>query len=969
MSDYSAPQIVPTRPYLGLDFFHAEDAALFTERDREISDCSSMLLRLNVKIFVLQGSTGAGKSSFLRAGLIPRLREWHSGGTYFLSGGDCVIRCTSDPLARIAAALAAGIRSDHLELEDLLPRCTDLDAAPEMSRMKLAETVLSVLQQVCQRLSGHLILILDQAEEVLTQAKDRSGLDEPAQAFFYFLEEVYLRNIDVRIIVGLRTEYYGRFRDELGIDDDRISTRPHSGGVEPYLLRPIRNHDALKRIILAPSKFGGGKVFNYVVDEDVAEKIVNDLLAFFAHGSITPFLQVICAMLYERMSPQTRRITLNDYKVLGDIHGIAFSYLDRGIMQALGQGASQKQKDRWLLVLHSLASTQGGGMVVSNTASISTLKRKAEEEGIHGDIEQGLGKLCGGSDPLLIGLPVEAPTQFSLKHDVLAVVLKRWEVEYITRRAGRTKAARRYGTASAVFALSCVAAVLYHNQNAKYQTLQQLVDKQIAYAQKPLRSDFGQSLYLALSSLDSIEKCPFGRSCTSLKDKALNELRSAILRSPLLSREASTAGFDTTGRQILLLSKDGSSATKITLGAELHTETLRAEEMSSPAGSTPKLESVNFAASTSAGGGSSVLIGDKFFHWDAQGKADPSLALDKYVKKNNGNPYAQYAMRGNNLEIMNFQLDNGEVKIEVRKLLGLAPGWNGEEDKFDLTHNDIMVPPPLSSDSANSRATYAYLSRVKTGTGDSYNWNIRLPQRQEAIRLPDTVGANTTRLGFVSGDNAVLVQCASGGFDYISLPALGNMNTTALPRACRGVDSDLTRVQVQFGKDAGPNEKRVPRSAYTSYMHSPLAAARSGNQLSLAWITEDGVAVASGQFGTALANPAAGSGIDRGSDVLLSGEPNGSTLQFSDDGTILVLLQQPFIYAPVRLRIWDLSKERIAWVNHLEAEKLIELACSMVTDLKTYLPDSDQSQAYALMSVTNEKPKCLSSEKNSRGKK
>jgi hypothetical protein len=57
----------PGDPYRGLDFYHEADAALFRERDDDIRDCTEWLLSYGLKILLLQGSSGSGKSSFLRA--------------------------------------------------------------------------------------------------------------------------------------------------------------------------------------------------------------------------------------------------------------------------------------------------------------------------------------------------------------------------------------------------------------------------------------------------------------------------------------------------------------------------------------------------------------------------------------------------------------------------------------------------------------------------------------------------------------------------------------------------------------------------------------------------------------------------------------------------------------------------------------------------------------------------------------
>ena len=370
--------------------------------------------------------------------------------------------------------------------------------AAERSSKELADIILATLHGLCRELAGHLVLVLDQAEELLTRTNDECKLAQTAKEFFYFLEEIYLRNIDVRIVVALRTEYYGRFRDELRIDDDRIAKRPCSGGVQPYLLRPLRDPAALARIILAPTLLEGERAFKFSIEPAAVERIVDDLLAYFTHGSVTPFLQVICAILHKQLTRRDQVITLRDYKRLGELGGIAVSYLYRGVSQALRPLASKEEKEKWLLLLHKLISRQGGGTVVSEIESLEALQEKARNEKIAGDIAPMLLRLCSGTTPLLRGLPDDQhPTQFSLKHDVLAVVLVRWHVGYVAAR--KTQAERRkkttrvmWGAGTAALLTVVLGSVLFFALG-RQRAREDAIEKRLDYALKSPRSDFASA--------------------------------------------------------------------------------------------------------------------------------------------------------------------------------------------------------------------------------------------------------------------------------------------------------------------------------------------------------------------------------------------------------------------------------------------------------------------------------------------
>ncbi len=66
------------RPYRGLKALEAEDAAVFFGRETPLIRAQDMLRRMEAsgeQFFVILGASGAGKSSFIRAGLWPRLKR------------------------------------------------------------------------------------------------------------------------------------------------------------------------------------------------------------------------------------------------------------------------------------------------------------------------------------------------------------------------------------------------------------------------------------------------------------------------------------------------------------------------------------------------------------------------------------------------------------------------------------------------------------------------------------------------------------------------------------------------------------------------------------------------------------------------------------------------------------------------------------------------------------------------------
>jgi len=121
----------PDRPYRGLDYYCEADASLFRERDDEVRRCTQILHGFGLKILLLHGSSGSGKSSFLRAGLIQALKQDRRSAVFFLAGYDSVIRATADPLAEIARVILAALRGAQVFADGtLVPDDADADDSP-----------------------------------------------------------------------------------------------------------------------------------------------------------------------------------------------------------------------------------------------------------------------------------------------------------------------------------------------------------------------------------------------------------------------------------------------------------------------------------------------------------------------------------------------------------------------------------------------------------------------------------------------------------------------------------------------------------------------------------------------------------------------------------------------------------------------------------------------------------------------
>src|SRR5262249_48620497 len=97
------------------------DAALFFGREQEVEAICSQILAH--RSFVLHGRSGVGKSSIIRAGLMPRLKT--QGHRVF------VVRSFTDPLRQIVVALTGSCENENEDESKLIETVAALEAAPD----------------------------------------------------------------------------------------------------------------------------------------------------------------------------------------------------------------------------------------------------------------------------------------------------------------------------------------------------------------------------------------------------------------------------------------------------------------------------------------------------------------------------------------------------------------------------------------------------------------------------------------------------------------------------------------------------------------------------------------------------------------------------------------------------------------------------------------------------------------------
>ena len=445
----------PSEPYKGLNFFTSEDAPLFSQREDAIEECAARVDDFTTRVLILHGLSGMGKSSFLRAGLIPRLENPPGDGTKFRFLRDTVdvpliIRTTDRPLTRLREVLAETTSKDERIPSDIRIKMRKiLEHAPAMETAKSwADRVLFALKLfVGSEKTRTLAIVFDQAEEILTLPQETTDARaEHRLAFFYFLEEICRRNLDCRAVISLRTEYYGQF---CCFFSDPPSYRINSealplSGLRDYYLHPIRSADQIAEIIKLPTSNNSimaltspREKYCFEYARGVPEMIAADLLKLLGDFSILPVLQVVCKKLYERCADRSEFIVrIEDYLEIGGVEGSLDHYIDGSLRACLADGGQVRCQDielaRWRKVLCNLIGHQEGGAITGLILNARKLIEVAQNEKVSGDPKSVIMAMAKNRSPLLrvVGQGDGGIEIYGLSHDCIAGALARWAEKY-----------------------------------------------------------------------------------------------------------------------------------------------------------------------------------------------------------------------------------------------------------------------------------------------------------------------------------------------------------------------------------------------------------------------------------------------------------------------------------------------------------------------------------------------------------
>jgi formylglycine-generating enzyme required for sulfatase activity len=266
-------------PYPGLPAFEEKLAPVFFGRDRDIEAvcerASSEALQAPAFLLLL-GASGYGKSSLLRAGVVPRLRA--DGERWLLLNP---FRPGQKPFDALAGVMqAAGWQNDG--------------SAP-----------LTQLQRLQANRQRTLVLVIDQFEELLVGGPAADGQETEADRFLAFLQELLgLRAAALLVLATMRIDFMPLLQNRCPDLLQKASNMP---------LRPIKVED-FAELIEGPAARSGLDLESGLKERLVAESEGPDSL---------PLLAFTLEKLWRQR--QANLLTLDAYEQLNGVEGAVSS--------------------------------------------------------------------------------------------------------------------------------------------------------------------------------------------------------------------------------------------------------------------------------------------------------------------------------------------------------------------------------------------------------------------------------------------------------------------------------------------------------------------------------------------------------------------------------------------------------------------------------------------------------------------
>ncbi|WP_426803694.1 winged helix-turn-helix domain-containing protein [Xanthomonas campestris] len=329
-------------PYVGLRAFDPDHAEVFFGRSHAIAQVLAAVraqLQSQRALVLLSGASGCGKTSLLRAGVVPLLVQ--PGGldglqavaVAYCSLAACRGGDVADTLTRALAEWAADGRAVFSAAQ--MATCMQWLTQPAALHAAIAEAMRHAAPaRDTVQTHRHLLLVIDHAEALVATP----GITAQDRAACTALLQALCASTHVAVLMATRSDFYPRLIEAV---PELVELKRGDGHVD---LLPPRDGE-IGQIIRVPAAMAG---LRFEEDRDSASRL-DDVLrdATARQPDALPLLQHLLQALHERRSDDGL-LTFAAYRALGGLEGAlahhaeqTFSALPAPAQAALGDVLTQ----------------------------------------------------------------------------------------------------------------------------------------------------------------------------------------------------------------------------------------------------------------------------------------------------------------------------------------------------------------------------------------------------------------------------------------------------------------------------------------------------------------------------------------------------------------------------------------------------------------------------------------------------
>ena len=347
-------------PFPGLRPFDPEEDHLFFGREKEID---ALLRRLRSTRFLsVVGSSGSGKSSLVRSGLIASL---YSG--FMVEAGSswrvAKSRPSDDPIGNLAASLNA---ADVLGTEGELASTNRILLEATLRRGTLG--LVDAVRQARIPSDQNVLVVVDQFEDLFRFGRSRhikNSRDEATAFVKLLLQATQQTDIPIYVVLTMRSDFIGDCMEFTGL--------PEAVNAGQYLI-PRMTRDELRLAITGPVAVGGGEIAPRLV-----LRLLNDL------GDDQDQLPVLQHALmrtwdyWEQHREPGAPIDIADYEAVGTLRQALSLHAEEAYLET-GPGVGGRIAERMFKALTDTFSDPRGVRRPTSIAQIAAICEVAEPQ-------------------------------------------------------------------------------------------------------------------------------------------------------------------------------------------------------------------------------------------------------------------------------------------------------------------------------------------------------------------------------------------------------------------------------------------------------------------------------------------------------------------------------------------------------------------------------------------------------------